>query len=45
MFRAGFEWGHFRTGLEYNFVGKEGDLKYGYLGVKFGAVFGGGRLE
>lgn len=45
MVRAGFELGHFRTGFEYNFVGKQGDIKMGYLGIKLGVVFGGGRYE
>lgn len=40
MGRAGFEAGHFRLGAEYNFVGN----KMGYLGLKIGAVIGGGRL-
>jgi outer membrane protein X len=39
MTRAGFEYGHLRLGVEYNFVGD----KMGYLGFKIGAVIGGGR--
>ncbi|MEO8961959.1 MAG: acyloxyacyl hydrolase [Ginsengibacter sp.] len=39
MARVGFEYGHFRFGVEYNFV-KD---KSGYLGLKLGAVIGGGR--
>jgi hypothetical protein len=39
MARAGFEYGHLRIGVEYNFV-KD---KSGYLGLKLGVVFGGGR--
>jgi outer membrane protein X len=39
MARAGFEYGHFRLGLEYNFVAE----KAGYLGVKMGVLIGGGR--
>jgi len=39
MTRAGFEYGHLRLGVEYNFVGD----KMGYLGLKLGAVIGGGR--
>lgn len=39
MARGGFEYGHFRMGLEYNFVGD----KMGYLGAKIGVVIGGGR--
>jgi len=37
--RGGFEYGHLRVGVEYNFVGD----KMGYLGLKLGAVIGGGR--
>lgn len=39
MARAGFEYGHLRLGVEYNFL-KE---KAGYLGIKLGACIGGGR--
>jgi outer membrane protein X len=39
MARGGFEYGHLRLGVEYNFVGQ----KMGYLGLKIGAVIGGGR--
>jgi len=39
MARGGFEYGHLRLGVEYNFVGQ----KIGYLGLKIGAVIGGGR--
>lgn len=39
MARGGFEYGHLRVGVEYNFVGD----KSGYLGLKLGAVIGGGR--
>ncbi len=39
MARTGFEYGHLRLGVEYNFVGD----KSGYLGLKIGAVIGGGR--
>ena len=39
MARAGFEYGHLRLGVEYNIVAD----KMGYLGVKLGAVIGGGR--
>ena len=34
MARAGFEYGHFRLGVEYNFV-KD---KSGYLGLKLGVI-------
>jgi len=39
MARGGFEYGHLRLGVEYNFVAQ----KSGYLGLKIGAVIGGGR--
>ncbi|MEO8861553.1 MAG: OmpW family outer membrane protein [Ginsengibacter sp.] len=39
MARAGFEYGHLRLGVEYNFV-KD---KSGYLGLKLGVALGGGR--
>ncbi len=39
MARGGFEYGHLRLGVEYNFV----QDKSGYLGLKLGVVIGGGR--
>ena len=39
MARTGFEYGHLRFGLEYNFVPDNA----GYFGIKLGAVIGGGR--
>ena len=39
MARGGFEFGHLRLGVEYNFV----QDKSGYLGLKLGVVIGGGR--
>lgn len=39
MARTGFEYGHLRMGVEYNFVAD----KSGYLGIKLGACIGGGR--
>jgi outer membrane protein W len=42
--RAGFELGHFRTALEYNFAGKSGGLNNNYFGIKLGFFIGGGRL-
>ena len=39
MARTGFEYGHLRMGIEYNFVAD----KAGYLGIKLGACIGGGR--
>lgn len=39
MARTGFEYGHLRIGVEYNFVAQ----KSGYLSLKIGAVIGGGR--
>lgn len=41
MARAGFEYGHLRVGLEYNFVAD----KSGYLGIKLGTCIGGGRKK
>ncbi|ANE49343.1 outer membrane beta-barrel protein [Flavisolibacter tropicus] len=43
--RAGFEFGHFRTALEYNIVGKSGDINNNYFSVKLGFFIGGGRLS
>ncbi len=45
MLRTGFEVGHFRAGVEYNFIGRDGLLKNSYLGAKLGVVFGGGRYK
>jgi len=45
MLRGGFEWGHLRTGLEYNFVSSNSsEAKYGYFGIKVGIILGGGRM-
>ena len=41
MARLGFEYGHLRIGGEYNFVAD----KAGYLGLKLGVCFGGGRKK
>lgn len=43
--RAGFEYKHFRMGLEYNIAGKTGTVNNSYLGVKFGVCIGGGRIN
>ena len=43
--RAGFEYGHFRTALEYNFAGKTGSINNNYIGIKMGFFIGGGRLS
>lgn len=47
MIRGGFEAGHFRMGLEYNFVPEttfdNKTFKNGYLGIKLGVCIGGGR--
>jgi len=43
--RAGFEYGHFRTALEYNFAGKTGSINNHYIGIKMGFFIGGGRLS
>lgn len=39
MARGGFELGHLRVGIEYNFLKENA----GYLGLKLGVCFGGGR--
>ena len=44
MLRGGFEWGHLRTGFEYNFVSNTSEVKSGYFGIKLGIVLGGGRI-
>lgn len=43
--RVGFEYGHFRTAIEYNAVGKTGSINNNYLGIKLGFFIGGGRLS
>lgn len=54
MLRAGVEISHFRVGLEYNLVGNTdlksvtdnstiGSSKNSYIGIKIGAVIGGGK--
>lgn len=45
MPRAGFEVGHFRTAIEYNFVGKTAGINNNYLGIKLGFFIGGGRIS
>ena len=55
VLRAGAEFGHFRLGLEYNLVGNTdlkdannatiGTSKNSYIGIKIGAVIGGGRIS
>lgn len=45
MPRAGFEAGHFRTAIEYNFVGKTGTINNSYLGIKIGFFIGGGKIR
>jgi outer membrane protein X len=41
--RVGFEYGHFRTAIEYNVAGKSGTINNNYLGIKLGFFIGGGR--
>ena len=43
--RVGFEFGHFRMAAEYNVIGKTGEIKNSYMGIKFGFFIGGGRLD
>jgi hypothetical protein len=45
MFRGGVEWGHLRTGVEYNFVGNSGGDPFKYIGLKIGVLLGGGRFD
>ena len=45
MFRAGIEWGHLRTGVEYNFVGNSGGDPFKYIALKIGVLLGGGRFD
>jgi len=47
MLRTGFEAGHFRLGLEYNFIPatNSGSIKNSYFGIKIGGFFGGGRTS
>lgn len=42
--RVGFEFGHFRTAIEYNLIGKTEKLNNNYLSIKLGFFIGGGRL-
>lgn len=43
--RVGFEFGHFRTAVEYNVAGKTGKINNNYLSVKLGFFIGGGRIK
>jgi outer membrane protein W len=43
--RVGFEFGHFRTALEYNVVGKTGKINNNYMSIKLGFFIGGGRIS
>ncbi len=43
--RVGFEYGHFRTAIEYNIAGKTGKINNNYLGIKLGFFIGGGRIK
>jgi len=45
MFRGGVEWGHLRTGVEYNFIGNSGGDAFKYIGIKVGVLLGGGRFD
>jgi outer membrane protein W len=55
MLRTGVEISHFRLGVEYNLVGSTdikdasnetiGTSKNSYIGIKLGAVIGGGRIK
>lgn len=41
--RVGFDYGHFRAAIDYNIIGKSGDVKNNYLNIKIGFFLGGGR--
>ena len=43
--RVGFEFGHFRTAVEYNIAGKTGNINNNYLSIKLGFFAGGGRKK
>lgn len=43
--RVGFETGHFRTAVEYNFAGKTEGISNNYLALKIGFFLGGGRYD
>ncbi len=46
LLRGGVEIWHIRTAIEYNFIGKTGNINNNYLGLKIGFVIGGGpRLQ
>lgn len=45
MGRGGVEWGHVRTGVEYNFIGNSGGDAFKYIGIKVGILLGGGRFD
>lgn len=53
LIRAGFEWGKFRTAINYNLIGKseigEGadavEVKNSYLGISLGFYVGGGKWK
>ena len=42
MLRTGMDVWHFRAAIEYNMVGKSGEVNNNYLGLKIGIVLGGG---
>ncbi|HLP37321.1 hypothetical protein [Lacibacter sp.] len=45
MARAGVEVWHIRAAVEYNFVGKTGEINNNYLGIKLGIILGGGQYS
>jgi hypothetical protein len=44
MLRGGTGIGHFKTGVEYNFVSAQSQNIRGYFSVKAGVILGGGRF-
>lgn len=49
MIRTGFEWGKFRTAVNYNLIGKTeidgAEIKNSYLGISLGFYVGGGKWK
>ena len=46
MLRGGFDVGHFRMAVSYNFAGKDGaDISAGFIGFTLGSFFGGGKKK
>lgn len=41
--RIGFDYGHFRMAVDYNYIPKTEEIKNSYIGIKLGFFLGGGR--